>query len=523
VSKAGVDAAARTAWYRRAFQDAATGIIIVAPDGRYLAVNRAYCSMLGYTEKELLSRDFASLTHPEDRDRSLDALREIIAGEIDHVDMVKRYLRKDGATVWCTIHAALVRDPAGQPLYSVTQVVDITDTISTRLALEQRGAVLEAVAFAADRFLAGTDWQQEIGPVLGKLGAATGAGRVTLWQDHRERGGYTAHLFFEWDAPGISRIADARRQVSLDPPVSPSAVAASRGEAVFVRRSDATDEERRLLDQAGAQSILGVPVMIDGRLWGHLGLHACDGEREWSPPVVDAVRVAGHLVGAAISRQRAMSALREFARDSVSVREEEGRRLSRRIHDELGQNLTALKMGLASLRRSVEEPARIEEMMGLLDETVARMREIAAELRPPVLDELGLTGAIEWIMEEFRRRSGIACEVRLSEDVALDAKRSIALCRILQEALANVVRHADAKRVSVVLERRPDGHVLEVRDDGRGIKEGALESGRSLGIVGMRERAESLGGELTVESRIGKGTTVRVWFPRPRVSLRRRR
>jgi len=509
----GVDAGSATAWYQRAFEEAPTGMAIAGLDGRFLLVNRAYCDMLGYTEEELLETGFAAVTHPEDASRSLEGAGEMIAGEVDHVGLVKRYLRKDGSILWASVRAAVVRDDSGEALYFVSQAEDITESIRTRFTLEQRGAVLEAVAFAADRFLAGDDWEEEIGPVLAKLGQAAGAGRVTLWEDRREDAGVTARLRFEWDAPGIPRIVDSEEWVPLDQRFSRHAEAILRGETVLVRRSNATAEERRGLERVGAQSVLGVPVMSDGRLWGHLGIHACDVEREWSLPVVDAVRVAAHLVGAAIGRQRSTSALREFSRRDASVREEEGRRIARRIHDELGQNLTALKMDLASLRRSTEDPARVVSMMALVDDTVSRVREIAAELRPPVLDDLGLTGAIEWVMNEFHRRSGIQYELELGEDVELDGKRSITLYRILQEALANVVRHAGAGHVSVTLERQPGGCLLEVRDDGKGMPPEALQAVEGLGIVGMRERAESWGGELMVESRGGRGTAVRVWLP----------
>jgi len=509
----GVDAASATVWYRRAFEEAPTGMAIVALDGRYLRVNRAYCEMLGYSAEELLATGFAAVTHPEDRERSFEVAAEMIAGDVDHLDLVKRYVRKDGSILWAHLHSSIVRDASGEGLYFVSQTQDITGTITTRLTLEQRGAVLEAVAFAADRFLVGDDWEDDIGPVLAKLGQAAGASRVTLWEDRPEESGVTARLRFEWDAPGIARIPDSEEWVPLHQRFSRHAEAILRGETVLVRRSGGTAEERRGLERVGAHSILGVPVMSDGRLWGHLGIHACDGEREWSPPVVDAVRVAAHLVGAAIGRQRSTSALRQLSRKDASVREEEGRHIARRIHDELGQNLTALKMELAHLRRFTEDPARVGAMMTLVDDTVARVREIAAELRPPVLDDLGLTGAIEWVMTEFQRRSGLRCELELAEDVELDERRSITLYRILQEALANVLRHADARHVTVLLERGAEGCVLEVRDDGKGMPPDALQAGGGLGIVGMRERAESWGGELTVESRGGRGTVVRVWLP----------
>lgn len=444
---------------------------IVGPDGRFLRVNPAFCHMLGYTREELQAKDFSAVTHPDDTDRSLEVAGEMIAGEIDKVDMVKRYVRKDGSFLWVSIHSSAVRDPSGEALYFVSQIRDITESITTRLTLEQRGAVLEAVAFAADRFLAGTDWEEEIHPVLAKMGGATGAERVTMWEDRREGSEVVTNLRFEWTTPEVGRIADSDRE-----------------------------------------NVLHVPVLVGGRSWGHLGFHARE-DRAWSPAVVDAIRVAAHLVGAAIARHDSMTTLRDFARGTVSAREEEGRRISRRIHDELGQSLTALKMDLSLQRRSADDAERTDRMMALVDDTIARLRDIAAELRPPVLDDLGLPGAIEWVADEFRKRTAIECELRVPEEIDIDAQRSIALYRILQEALANVVRHADATRVMVTLERAADDYVLEVRDNGRGMSEEILRGRPGLGIVGMRERAEPWGGDLVIESQGGRGTAVRARLP----------
>jgi signal transduction histidine kinase len=302
-----------------------------------------------------------------------------------------------------------------------------------------------------------------------------------------------------------------------------------RGDPVHLRQSEASEVERRGLDTLGILSAIGVPVFTGGDLWGSLGIHDCEHDRAWSAPVVDALRAAADLLGGAIERQCVLTALREseeelrhsrelmrdLARRAVAVREEERSRISRGIHDDLGQNLTALKMDLAYLHGSEEVRGEaVDRMNQILDETIGRVREIASELRPPVLDDVGLPGAIEWAVAEFQKRSGIACFVRIEGDTErLDESRSTALFRILQEALANVARHAGASRVAVFLTKYPNEITLEVQDDGKGVPEGVLVGRRSLGILGMRERAASRGGELDIESQPGPGTTVRVRLP----------
>jgi signal transduction histidine kinase len=168
------------------------------------------------------------------------------------------------------------------------------------------------------------------------------------------------------------------------------------------------------------------------------------------------------------------------------------------------------------LRRS-REPVRqkADEMMVLVDDTIDSVRRIAAGLRPPALEDLGLVAAVETLLERFADQTGIRVELQASvDDVPRVARR--ALYRIIQEALTNVVRHARASRVRVVLESSPELVRLEVADDGVGIPPGMIENPGSLGLVGMRERAAALGADFKVEGGPGSGTTVRATLPRPR-------
>jgi signal transduction histidine kinase len=148
-----------------------------------------------------------------------------------------------------------------------------------------------------------------------------------------------------------------------------------------------------------------------------------------------------------------------------------------------------------------------------LDEAIQSVRRIATDLRPGVLDDLGLVAAVEWAAEEFQARTGIQCHVSLPDvDIAMDPERATALFRIFQETLTNVARHANATQVNVKLVQNCDLS-LEVRDNGKGMPEKQLSAGQSLGILGMRERALLLGGELTISGGPGKGTIVKVRIP----------
>jgi PAS domain S-box-containing protein len=212
--------------------------------------------------------------------------------------------------------------------------------------------------------------------------------------------------------------------------------------------------------------------------------------------------------------------LRRLSGHLEQAREEERARIAREIHDELGGAMTSLKMDVSRLQRNAASLTpevlveRTEAIIKLINDTIRTVRRIATELRPGVLDDLGLVAAIEWQLQEFGQRSGIECRLDMQvESLALDPHRSTAVFRVFQETLTNVARHAEASQVDVRLEA-DDGHLLlRVQDNGRGIDPRDLAGGRSLGLLGMRERVRLLAGELNIDGQPGHGTTVLVRVP----------
>lgn len=203
------------------------------------------------------------------------------------------------------------------------------------------------------------------------------------------------------------------------------------------------------------------------------------------------------------------------------VREEERIRIAREIHDELGQQLTGLKLQLTWLdsrlpRDSREIHRKTRSMAVGIDETIQTVRRIATELRPGVLDNAGLLAALEWQATEFQKKTGIECRVQSSvHDTILDQDINTTFFRIFQETLTNVIRHANATRVDVRFMETASSFVLEVRDNGRGISEAEINNTKSIGLLGMRERAGLLGGEVRLRGELRKGTTVSVRIPKP--------
>jgi len=199
--------------------------------------------------------------------------------------------------------------------------------------------------------------------------------------------------------------------------------------------------------------------------------------------------------------------------------ERERLRIARELHDQLGPALTGMKMDLDWIVRKHgmgREPwvAMVQDTMKLADSTIGLVRRLATDLRPDMLDALGLPAAIEWHTEEFQRRTGISCVVSMPEDpLSISGDQRIAAFRIYQEALTNIARHAHAKNVCVNLEREPNHAILTINDDGVGFPVDQLECTQSLGVVGMRERALLLGAQFCVQSVPGRGTTITLRIP----------
>jgi PAS domain S-box-containing protein len=242
-----------------------------------------------------------------------------------------------------------------------------------------------------------------------------------------------------------------------------------------------------------------------------------EGGRRYFTVILRDITLRKQAEDAVLASQRE---LRELSARVLEAREEEKARIARELHDELGQLLTALKMDLSSLRGSVPAEAntskKLEEMGRLLDQTVSATRRISADLRPLMLDDLGLADAASWLVDDFAKRYGIAARIELAADGALEnlpKNVSTTVYRAIQESLTNIARHSGAKNAWVVMVAENGSLEVEVEDDGRGIAPEDLGKTRSLGLKGMRERIAFIGGAFEVARAPRGGTRLRIKVP----------
>ena len=225
------------------------------------------------------------------------------------------------------------------------------------------------------------------------------------------------------------------------------------------------------------------------------------------------------LLGEVESHEKTQEELRQLSIQTEKIREEEKYEISRKVHDELGQLLTAMKMDLLQLDKKLPQESsdlhqRAHSIVGLIDDTIKSVQGIAMELRPPILDAFGLCEALAWQADEYKKRYGIVFNLDcLNSQLRIDKNLEITLFRIFQESVTNVVRHSKATQVTVAMRHEKGQLVMGIQDNGIGIQKEKIEDSSSIGLIGIRERVRSWSGEVQFLGTAGKGTSVEIRIP----------
>jgi PAS domain S-box-containing protein len=470
--------------YRALVEHSADGILLTVPDGRILAANPAACRMFGRTEAEICQGGRAGLLDATDPRLQAGLAERARTGRFSGE---LTFVRRDGARFPGEVSTVIFQAQDGAPRTSMV-IRDITERKRAEEALRHSEVFLNNIIEHSPH----ATWISDDKGTLIRLNQACRdllhikddevVGKYNVLEDSivREQGylplvrqvfekGETARFSLEYDS---SRLQSLRLEettiVILDVTISAVLDASGRVTNAIIQHVDITERSR-----------------------------------------------AEEALYASREQLRALTGYLQTAREA------ERATIAREIHDEFGQALTAFKMDLSWLarrlpqRRGAELAAKVSAMSGLIDGAINTVRRIATELRPGLLDDLGLIAAIEWQAEEFADRTGIACDLRLGDQgIPLDRDLATALFRIFQEALTNVARHAEATTVTVELKESPAELTLVVADNGRGIAPDRVTAPHSLGLLGMRERAREWGGDVAFEVAAGQGTTVTVRIPR---------
>jgi len=486
--------------FRGAFENAAIGMALVAPDGRWLRVNRAVCEIVGYSEREMLERTFQDITHPDDLGTDLEAVRRMLSGELRSYRIDKRYIHRDGGVVWITLSVSVVHDPAGEPLYFVSQIEDITERKRSQMALEATVEIAHTVAGETelDRVL------ELIAERSRALVDASGLA-ILLWD--------TDHFVVAAAAGKLAETVVGSRVDALHS-LAGRVCTTGRAERVQARRASGSE-----LDALGASaaSVLAVPLGFRGVTLGVIEALDRAAGPEFGDEDERLLLAAAASAGTAIAT--AQSVGRDRLRRTLRAAEDERRRWARELHDETLQALAGVRVLLSSAQRSADDQLfrqAASSALEQLDTEIESLRVLISELRPAVLDELGLRAALVALAERTRVQHGI--EVTMTTDETsdprpareLDPEVETVVYRVVQEALTNAARHARPESVAVRFSQSNGEVRASVTDDGSGFDVSRPTDG--FGLVGMRERVSLAGGRFDLSSS-PDGTTVAISLP----------
>lgn len=528
------------------------GVIVQNAAGELVYANDIAAKAMGYSSvSELMRAD------PADRRGRLEIMDETgaplawndlpgqraLRGEAAVSSIVRYRIPGSGDEYWARVHAQAVYDVRGQLQLEVTVFSDITDL--KRAELEQRllaeaGRLLSAplghdarlIAIARLMVPRLADWcaihvvmpDQTI-----RLVSVAHADPARMAEAERQAGPLTMN---------------SQRTVAQVMRTGQSLLIPQINEALLAANAD-TPEALDRLRAAQLRSAMIVPLLARDRTLGTITLVWAETARYYTPHDLALAEEMARLAAVAAHNaqlfeeaqalnadlearvnqrteqlQRAQAEAQALSQRLLEAREEERTNIAREIHDELGQQLTGLKMDVRQLGKALDQEApealqaKTEAMAAMLDRTIQTVRQIATSLRPAILDDFGLVAAIEWQVQELQARTGIAARFESQVDsLDLDRAATTAVFRACQEALTNVARHAQATAVEVTIQPAPEGCLITIQDNGRGISEAARLGGKSLGLLGMRERIQLVHGNLTIQGVPGAGTTVRLSIP----------
>ncbi len=462
--------------FRYAFMTGMDGYYIASMDeGRLIEANDVFYNIFGYTREECEGKTFADLNiyhDPNDRIRMIAALKE--HGQVQDLEATGR--QKDGTLILVSLSTSICN--MGGKNFILGAVRDITEQKKTQLALaqsdERNRALIENISDTI--ILVNTNLE-----IIYQSPSFKRTGGFSIDELQNK----TILELIHTDDLNMCRILI--KEV-LSSPGSPIPF------------------ELRILHKNGGF------IWIEGSITNLLNNESVNA-------IVINFRNITERKNAQDEMKEMNGRLRLLSSHLQSIREEERTSIAREIHDELGQQLTGLKMDVMSLKKKYERTLpetvqQAEDMMKLIDNTIQTVRRIATELRPGVLDDLGLAAAIEWQAGEFEKRTGIECTVD-TKDASENYEKDIstAVFRIFQESLTNVTRHAQAKKVESRLVEQGDMLILEIKDNGKGISEERKNNKTSLGLLGMKERALILNGSFSIQNLPENGTCVTLQLP----------
>ncbi len=506
--------------YRSLFEGANDGIFMQDLDGIHLGANQKATEMLGYELDELIGLSFQQVVVPNETKVAQAVLAELRAGR--KVGTYERqFLKKDGETFPGEVNVSLVYDDHGNPSYLQSIVRDITERVQAQEAIQLRTQQLESLREVGLDIAA----QLEVDLLLKKivehamelLGGE--AGGVYLYRPNEE--------LLEWV---VSIGTSVPLGTTLECGEGLSGQVWESGEPLLVESYQRWEGKASNWPEYD-RCVLGVPIRWSQEFLGVINIRAGKSGPVYTKDDTYLLMQLSTQAAIALKNAQAAGVLRKRTQElrSLTMRlaeteQAERRNLARELHDQVGQSLAVLAFNLNLVREQIAQTGSIgdlsfvDDSLSLVDEVTLNIRGVMDDLRPSVLDDYGLFSALSWYGDRFTEQTGIETSViGKSIDPRLTGRIENALFRITQEALTNVTRHAKATQVKIILKEVHDDIELLISDDGSGFERTIPQEvgkRRGWGLVNMRERAEAIGGNISVETLANQGTTIKVVAPK---------
>jgi PAS domain S-box-containing protein len=482
------------AQFRAVFEDAAIGIALVSLGGCVMKCNAALERMLGYTEAEFSRMTFSEFTHADDLENELKLYHALVAGERDDYQMEKRYIRKDGRTAWGHLTVSLVRSAAKVPQFLIGMVEDITARKLGEEALRENQRVLSTLFSNLPGMVYRCQNNRERTMEVVSEGA-------------RELTGCAPEDFIRDEKISFGRLIDRDDRAMVWDTVQ-AAVNSRQPFEITYRIHDTRGAQKWVSERGqGILSADGNLIALEGFITDITARRNAENER-------------------AEALLREQQAREEYTRELIASQEAERTRIAGELHDSLGQNLLIIKnraqLALNFPGVMPEVRSQIEAVGQLSMQAISEVRQISHDLHPYQLDQLGLTRALEVLIDSAASSTGITFDRKLDPaDDLFSPDAATNLYRVVQESLNNILKHAHARRVFLRFERDVRYARLWIGDDGRGFEmrdAGSWNASSGLGLKNIAERVRILGGTLCVDSKPGQGTRIEVRVPIPEVN-----
>ena len=460
------------------WRESGDGIRITDSDGIVIAANPAFCNLFDKTEAEIINQYFYILYHPNIQPDIIKEYKSDI-----RTNKIKPHLERstvlwNGRKVWFEFSNSLIRSTSNIPLV-LSIVRDVSDRKENELGLIKSERQYRTLFdnTSDSMFVCYLNYGKTLSSFIEVNEKACQILNYSMNELLQQN---SLHLIFDNKEDEILRFID---RLNSDKSI------------IFNATLSGKNGEK-------------IPVEINSRLFDFNN----------RPAILFISRNIAERQAFEEKIKQRTDQLRNLASKLQSIREEERKMISREIHDELGQMLTVLKIQISLLSNKVNDndviQNKFKSIEKLIDNSIESVQKISSKLRPGLLDELGLIPAIEWQAQDFMDKTGIDCECNLpKEELYLDQEKSTALFRIFQESIINTARHANASKLIIHLREINNELVLEIKDNGKGITSNQISDPKSLGLLGMKERALILGGSVEIKSSMNNGTIVKAVIP----------